>query len=147
MTSSKPDLQMIRTIFEDDDILLGCIRTVSSRYYHLPKSAIGGFERSCEIHSRCWDWVKKEISKVIFEGSRPKAMLSVIESLLMLAEWMPRSIHASVDIPDQRHRGLTLGMHFCSYAHSHKTNVIVLLSRAQIDTQSRYSVASSCVNH
>uniref|UniRef100_A0A8H7TQ22 Uncharacterized protein n=1 Tax=Bionectria ochroleuca TaxID=29856 RepID=A0A8H7TQ22_BIOOC len=105
MTSSKPDLQMIRTIFEDDDILLGCIRTVSSRYYHLPKSAIGGFERSCEIHSRCWDWVKKEISKVIFEGSRPKAMLSVIESLLMLAEWMPRSIHASVDIPDQRHRG------------------------------------------
>lgn len=96
-TSNEPDLQTMQTLFEGDEILLASIITVSSRYYHLPSHAIGGYERSCEIHSRCWDWTRLQISKVVFEGSRPKALLSVVESLLMLAEWMPKSIHALVE--------------------------------------------------
>ncbi|KAH6869427.1 hypothetical protein B0T10DRAFT_533876 [Thelonectria olida] len=104
-TSSEPDLQVMRTLFEDDEILLASIITVSSRYYHLPAHAIGGYERSCDIHSRCWDWTRTHISRVVFEGSRPKALLSIVESLLMLAEWMPKPIHALVEQTDQRQHG------------------------------------------
>ncbi|KAJ3547214.1 hypothetical protein NM208_g1622 [Fusarium decemcellulare] len=99
-TKSDPEPQQLRSLFEEDEILLGCIITVSSRYYHLPKHAIGGYERSCDIHSGCWNWTKHQVSKVVFEGFRPKSVLSVIEALLMLAEWVPKPIHTLVENND-----------------------------------------------
>ncbi|RSM07221.1 hypothetical protein CEP52_005310 [Fusarium oligoseptatum] len=97
LTTANPDLQVLRSLFEEDDILLGCLITVSSRYYHLPKHTVGGYERSCEIHNSCWLWTKRQVGRVIFEGVRPKSLLSVVETLLMLAEWLPKSIHALVE--------------------------------------------------
>ncbi|KAF4995989.1 hypothetical protein FDECE_12616 [Fusarium decemcellulare] len=96
-TRSDPEPQQLRSLFEEDEILLGCIITVSSRYYYLPRHAIGGYERSCEIHNECWNWTKHQVSKVVFEGFRPKSFLSVIETLLMLAEWVPKPIHTLVE--------------------------------------------------
>lgn len=94
-----PNPDVFRSVFEDDEVLLGALITVSSRYYRLP-GMIGGYERSGEIHNRCWEWTKAQISRVIFEGTRPKSLLSVIEALLVLAEWLPRSIHAFVEQSD-----------------------------------------------
>ncbi|KAE8327481.1 hypothetical protein BDV39DRAFT_204798 [Aspergillus sergii] len=102
ITSHTPDLQGIRLLFEEDDLLLGCIITVSSRYYHLPSPVIGGYERGNEIHNRCWLWLRNQLSRVLFEGSTPQSLLSVIEVLLMLAEWLPKPIHALVDNTDVR---------------------------------------------
>ncbi|KAE8158560.1 hypothetical protein BDV40DRAFT_304047 [Aspergillus tamarii] len=104
-TDDTPDLQGMRLLFEQDDLLLGCIITVSSRYYHLPSPVIGGYERSNEIHNRCWLWVRGQLAKVLFEGSTPQSPLSVIEVLLMLAEWLPKPIHALVDYNNVRFHG------------------------------------------
>ncbi|CEI62008.1 unnamed protein product [Fusarium venenatum] len=97
---ASPDPQQLRSLFEDDDILLGCLVAISSRYYHLPKYAVGGYERSCEIHNSCWQWTRRQVSRVIFEGARPQSLLSVIETLLILAEWLPKFIHAFVENND-----------------------------------------------
>ncbi|KAM6530188.1 hypothetical protein FALCPG4_008312 [Fusarium falciforme] len=97
LTGPNPDLQVLRCLFEEEDILLGCLITVSSRYYHLPRHTIGGYERSCEIHSSCWLWTRRQVARVVFEGVRPKSPLSVVETLLMLAEWLPKPIHAFVE--------------------------------------------------
>ncbi|KAH8651463.1 hypothetical protein BGZ61DRAFT_500954 [Ilyonectria robusta] len=97
LTGSNPDLQVMRSLFEEDDILLGCLITVSSRYYHLPKHTVGGYERSCEVHNTSWLWTKRQVARVVFEGVRPKSPLSVVETLLMLAEWLPKPIHAFVE--------------------------------------------------
>lgn len=105
ITSDTPDLQGMRLLFEQDDLLLGCIITVSSRYYHLPSPVIGGYERSNEIHNRCWLWVRGQLAKVLFEGSTTPSPLSVIEVLLMLAEWLPKPIHALVDYNNVRFHG------------------------------------------
>ena len=97
VTGPSPDLQVMRSLFEEDDVLLGCLITVSSRYYHLPRHTVGGYERSCEVHNSCWVWTKRQVARVIFEGVRPKSPLSVVETLLMLAEWLPKPIHAFVE--------------------------------------------------
>ncbi|KAF2176148.1 hypothetical protein K469DRAFT_723364 [Zopfia rhizophila CBS 207.26] len=102
VTSADPDPQAIRLLFEEDEILLGCLITVSSRYYHLPTPAIGGYERSREVHNGCWHWTRRQLSKVLLEGMRPKSLLSAVETLLMLAEWLPKSIHASIENSDVR---------------------------------------------
>ncbi|KAH7124324.1 hypothetical protein EDB81DRAFT_872469 [Dactylonectria macrodidyma] len=86
VTSPDPDVREIRSLFEEDFILLGCLITVSSRYYHLPAHVIGGYERSCEVHNRCWHWTRCQVSKVLFEGSRPPSLLS-----------LPKPIHAFID--------------------------------------------------
>lgn len=96
ITSQNPDPESFRSLFEEDETLLGSLVTVSSRYYHLPRT-IGGRERSWEIHNRCWKWTKRELSKVIFEGIRPRSLLPVVEAFLILAEWLPKSIHAFVE--------------------------------------------------
>ncbi|KAM0424541.1 hypothetical protein ACHAPT_010257 [Fusarium lateritium] len=97
LTGPDPDLQVMRSLFEEDDILLGCLITVSSRYYHLPRHTVGGYERSCEVHNTCWVWTKRQVARVVFEGVRPKSPLAVVETLLMLAEWLPKPIHAFVE--------------------------------------------------
>lgn len=97
LTGPNPDPQVMRCLFEEEDILLGCLITVSSRYYHLPKHTIGGYERSRQIHNSCWLWTRCQVARVVFEGVRPKSPLSVVETLLMLAEWLPRPIHAFVE--------------------------------------------------
>ncbi|EEU43559.1 uncharacterized protein NECHADRAFT_82958 [Fusarium vanettenii 77-13-4] len=97
LSAPNPDLQILRCLFEEEDILLGCLITVSSRYYHLPRHTIGGYERSCETHNSCWLWTKRQLARVVFEGARSKSPLSVVETLLMLAEWLPKPIHAFVE--------------------------------------------------
>lgn len=101
-TRANPDPDQLRSLFEDDDILLGCIITVSSRYCHLPKCAVGGYERSCDIHNTSWQWTRQQVSRVVFDGVRPKSVLSVVETLLMLAEWLPKPIHAMVENNNQQ---------------------------------------------
>ncbi|KAI8716770.1 Zn(2)-C6 fungal-type domain-containing protein [Fusarium sp. LHS14.1] len=97
LTRPNPDPQVMRCLFEEEDILLGCVITVSSRYYHLQKRTVGGYERSREIHNSSWLWTRRQVARVVFEGVRPKSPLSVVETLLMLAEWLPRPIHAFVE--------------------------------------------------
>jgi hypothetical protein len=71
------------------------ILMISSRHHPLPGA--GGLSKSYFLHNRLWKHCEHLIMRVIFgqeKGPKTKARsVGTIESLLLISEWHPRSLH------------------------------------------------------
>lgn len=76
--------------------------TISSRFFILPGP--GGSSRSHNIHSRLWKHCEVLIQRIllgqeIFSTANAR-VLGAIESLMLISNWPPRSVHLPPDNPD-----------------------------------------------
>lgn len=76
-------------------MLCGTILMISSRYHTL--LGAGGTSKSYFLHNRLWKHCEHLVQRVMFgqeKGANPKARaIGTIESLLLICEWHPRSLH------------------------------------------------------
>lgn len=100
-------MDSLPTLLRDEPLLTVTILTISSRYKKLPGP--GGQTRSFMIHDRLWSRLQSMISRMFFSqesfgsgvhGNGSSAIdqgrlrtLGTIESLLLLSEFHPRSMH------------------------------------------------------
>jgi hypothetical protein len=82
---------------KSESALANTILTISARYHTLP--GIGGRSRSYAIHDRLWRYTRNLLGKLPFSGSQAFRTYGMVESLLLLTEWHPRSYHFPDDDP------------------------------------------------
>ena len=89
-------------LIKEEPVLCCTILALSSRYHLL--AGEGGLCRGFILHDRLWKHCQSLFHKVIWGQERkPKGntrALGTIESLLLVTEWHPRSLHLAFDVSD-----------------------------------------------
>ena len=89
-------------LIKEEPVLCCTILALSSRYHSLVGE--GGLCRGFLLHDRLWKHCQSLFHKVIWGQERkPKGntrALGTIESLLLVTEWHPRSLHQAFDVSD-----------------------------------------------
>lgn len=82
-------------LLTDDPVLCSTILMISSRYHVLPGA--GGLSRNFFIHHRLWQHCQQLVMRLTFGQDKSTSTkirgIGTIESLLMISEWHPRSLH------------------------------------------------------